>query len=593
MANIRAITNKYVPQYVGNVNEEVGTLLKDYQTKQTTVLNAANELDDSFGIAASQLDETDRKGFEQYTKGIKDSLKGYTDEEYVGNLDRKIVHQGNQFKNIYGVFKDNTARKRKFVEDITKSGLSEDEQQRYLTLANKKNGSLQYDPINGSVANRFNPIEVIKNPDANKMLSLIEGIIPVDKGIEYVSPDLKQVSKVPRPDLGFLERSYERKIINNDTVGKISSKLTNDPEYQQYYQRQLELGGGGEKGKEYANAKHNQILKSITSGLQLGEKNNESIKLDDIVSHNMKKKADVEKDAEEEKLVGKLTLGTPMNKKMFNADHIADMNSLSIEANEKGDTQRGKDIAGYTKRIEDKYGIKYGKDYEQISILGVKKLRILNDSKKHLVEQANADIQKDAMNTTTEYPHFSFSKKSSNEIMSSNFQQSMGNLTQKNTFATDKHNALYTPMDANTNEPLTIKQMSKLKNAQFMNISTTPNGLYFTGRSNGSSKEQEEGSTDSDFTFNMKVPNEGKVLDVLVQLGEMSSGKKNAYMKLQGVDDNYGNYKQIDVRGNKVLVKKVLPSEGGSGYIAKHSKGVEKFNTFSDLVEFLGNAEDK
>ena len=302
----------------------------------------------------------------------------------------------------------------------------------------------------------------------------------------------------------------------------------------------------------------------------------------------MKKKSDVATEGEEDKLVGKLTLGTPMNRKMFDADHIADLNSLAIKEGEAGNKEKQTHIANYIKRIEDKYGIKYGKDYEQVNILGVNKLRILNDSKKHLVEQANADIQKDAMNTTAEYPHYSFSKKSSNEIMNNNFQQTMANLTEKNKVWDDKHNALFTPMDANTNQPLTIKQMSKLKNAQFMNITTTPHGVYYTGRSNGSSKEQEEGSTDSDFTFNIKAPNEGKTLDTLVQLGEMTHGEKNAYMKLQGLDDNFGNFKQVDFKGSKLLIKKVLPSEGGDGYVVKNSAGTRKVSSFGDLVKLIG-----
>ena len=591
MANITAITSKYVPQYVGGIDKEVNSLLKDYQTKQDTVLNSANELNDSFGIAASQLDATDRESFNKYTAGIKENLKKYTENDYVGNLDRKIIHDSNQFKSIYSVFQDNTKRKQKFIDDISKSGLSEDKQQKYLALANKKNGSLQYDPITQGVNNKFSPIEVIKNPDVNKMINLLDGQIPKEKGYDYMSPDGKQFSSVPRPELNYVKREYDRKIINDRTIANINNKLITDPEYNNFYQRNIELGG-----KKYAEEEHSKTLQSIVSGLKVGEFNSQSFKTDDMVEYGMKQsmeRASKKAIERESDLVGDSILETPINFKTHNFENLADLTSEYNKAFQSGDKDKVTNLANYINKFEKKYGVTYGQDYEQLNLGITKKQRILNDAKKHLVEQATEDIKQDAMNTTSSYKSFGFNKEADNKIMDRNFQQMLGNLTSKNTLSDDKTNALYTPMDIKTNEPLSIKQMQNLKNAQFGSSILTSHGVYYTGRSNGSNKEQDSsGSTDSDFNFLLKVPNQLQVLTNLENLHNITSGQKKAYIKLQGLDDNYGNFKTIDVRGSKLMVKKLLPSDGeGTGYKVKNTSGTKTIATFEELVDLLGTLE--
>ena len=79
----------------------------------------------------------------------------------------------------------------------------------------------------------------------------------------------------------------------------------------------------------------------------------------------------------------------------------------------------------------------------------------------------------------------------------------------------------------------------------------------------------------------------------MVKLGQINEGDKLAYIKLQGLDTNFGNYKKFKLSdGREVVVKKLLPSdEQGVGYILKDNKSTYKIDSFQDLIKTISDKE--
>lgn len=578
------ITNKHISTYAGTPTQELGQLYKHYQDKQDTVLNSRGELEDALDIASSTLDDEDRNLFNQVTGNIRNELSSLSEQNYVGNLDKKLINQSRKFKTMYSQFAENTARKQKFKEELAKSGKSEQEQQMYLDFAKRKSGNLQYDPITGGIRNKFIPTDIIKDPDAHALMGELDNLIPTQEGKEYINPETGERKNYPFEG-ATLENNYKRKQVTPEIQKRIEARVMDLP-YQNWLRRQAEIGG-----KDFAEQKHKQFMSSILSGLSVNQFDNNSIDYEEVTKSVLKGQKERKQVQKENEGIGDLLLPTPYNKKPFNAENIGDLNSLANEAQEKGDKEKANNIVKYRDNIDKKYGLQYGKDYEVINLGVGKKLRILNDNKKELIERANSDIQKDATPSTKLFKTIGFDKESDYKSLDRNLQQTLGNLSSTNWIADDKMKALYHPEDAITGEPLNKEQLTKLKNVQFAGINLTTDGVYYRGRSNSSSKEQDSSdSTKSDFNFRIKVPNQADVINSLIKSGRITPQVGNAYKVSQGLDTNFGNYKKIELPNlQPLLVKKFLPSEGKEGYQVTKGKDTIELSTYEDLLQLLSN----
>jgi len=583
------VTSKHISTYAGLPTQELGQLYSHYQGKQDKVLNSKGELEDALDMASANLDDEDRNLFNSATGNLRNDLSKLSEQDYVGNLDTKLINQARKFKSMYSQFAENTARKQKFKEELAKSGKSEQEQQMYLNYARQKSGGLQYDPITGAVKNKFIPVSIVKDPDAHAIMGELDNLIPVQEGKEYINPETNE--RKPYPFEGAtLENNYKRKQVTPEIQKKIENRIMDLP-YQNWLKMQAELGG-----KEYAEQKHKEFVSSIVNGLSISQYNNNSIDYEDVTKSLLKGQKERKQIEKENAVVGDLLLPTPYNKKSFEADNIGHINSLANEAEQKGDTERAKNIVQYRDRIDKQFGLKYGKDYEVLNMGVGKTLRILNDGKKSLIEKANLAVQQDAMSSTQLFKTFGFDKESDYKSLDRNLQQSLGNLSSANVLSDDKMKAQYHPEDASTGKPLSKEQLTKMKNVEFGGINLTTDGVYYKGRSSGSSKEQNsEDSSKSDFNFRIKVPNQIEVVNNLVKSGKIESWIAKAYIASQGLDNMFGNYKKIKVEGfPEILVKKNLPSEGLKGeYTIKTPNGNDVAVSYEDLLGKLSNLYKK
>jgi hypothetical protein len=572
--NIRPITNKYVSQYVGTPLAELGNIYDKHQEKQDTAINSRNELLDSIESASALLHPEDREMFKQYAGNKVGELQKISREEYVGNLDTKLRNDASKFKAIYGQLKENSTRREKFDEALAGSDLGADTQQLYMQYAQKMNGKSTFDPITGSLSHKFVAPSILKDPDAHTYVAELDGLVDKVKGRYYVNPITGKTNNFQLE--GYTHKvDTENKQISPQKEVEIRDRIKGG--YRKTYDRDLELGG-----KEYADKKQNNFENSVLSALKVGTSSSSVSELTDVAKDDIKEAHKTTRESQKQKKeqtdMDALAGVESVIYRRHDLDNIGAINSKALQLQEKGDTTNANNIIAYRDRIDKKYGLKYGVDYTSYSVAGKQGYHVINDNKKHLIELANADIQKDAMPVTQLNQNYVFTKAEEQNTLNRHLSDNLANLS-TDEWGDDKMTAMYHPTDAHTGEPLTKVQMAKLKNITFSAMQLTPDGIIYSGRSNSSNKDQNENdSTDSDFKFHIKMPNQESILKGLVNSGKVEPKVAHAYQLTQGLTSNYGNSKTIKIHGKPdLIIKQFLPSDDDGKGISddegvKHSK---------------------
>lgn len=586
-SNISPITSKYASRYVGNPNQEIATLGEYLQKRQDNVLSARDDLQSALDITRRGLDDEDGAVFNVYAKDLRDKLNKLSSEDYVGNLDNHLRNQAVEFKNTASHFVENSQRKQKFREALSTSGLSEEEQMMHLLYARKKSGNLTYNPATGRIDNKFMPVEIIKNPDTSKVIERLKNeIVPTETTL-YVDPsDPKKQSKLPFD--GALTRKVKERRIDTNKEKEIENMMLNNADYAKYIQRMKEMGGN-----EYAYAKHQANMASIFSGLRVGDFSNDTYEpnaiAEDVKKHIAKKNVDKEYERKEDEEIGNLVLPTPANNKLHNFERVSDIDRQAIKWQSEGNNERANSVNEYKKRKLAQYGLSES-DYNSTN-WGVGHNESYKSGKEDRFRMLNEDLKKDANVSTTMYKTITFNKESQLGVLDRSFQHSLGNLT-----TGSKKGSSYIPEDLLTGKALNEDQMKKLNNAKFSGIVLTSNGAYYVGRSSGSDKNRDskgDGSSDSDFNFRIKVPNQIDVLTNLVSMKKLDGKTANSMIATQGIDDNFGQSKPVKTDKGTVYVKRILPSEKKAGqgdYEVRTRSGEKEYvDTYQDLLKLLNN----
>ena len=578
------LTN-YVSSYVGNPFSEVVNLAQARQLKQQKVIDTRDDLGEALSMASRNLDDEDRQAFAVYSNQLRDELSQISEDKYVGNLDNKLRNKAIDFQNTHSHFKENTERKQKYIEALAQSGLSEEEQAMYLNYAKAKSGTINYDPINKGIRNKFVPVNILKAPDVKGVVNSLKGEIPTEERTYYVNPENpKQVSEMPVA--GWHTAKVKQRVVGKDRVEKIGDMLLNDPDYVKYIKRTAELGG-----KDYAEKKHTEILKSIVSGVSVGDFSNTEIKEDEsskeLRTHANKKLFDKKlEDKESEDLNGML-LPTPQNSRMHEFKDVGDIDREANTNFEKGNKEVGNNQVAYKNRLLKKYGLS-AKDYELMNYAGYHKVQVSAEKKK-LFDMVNRDLEKDSQVATTTYKSFTPNKESQLGMLDRNFEAMVGNLT-----TGSRKGSAYIPEDMLTGKPLDEDQMKKLKNVKYVSTILTSDGVFQIGRSSGSEKDRKDGASESDFTFRLKPTNQEDILRNLVKMKKIDGKTATSLMLTQGVDNMYGEKKRIPLHNKQTLfVRRVLPSEDKQGVEYEISDLSGNKVTASNYNELLGIINNK
>ena len=477
-----------------------------------------------------------------------------------------------------------------YLKTPVQSGLSEEEQALTLNYARRKSGDLVFNPVTGRLDNKFVPVNIIKNPDVSQVIDKLKNEIVPEETTLYVDPnDTTKKSRIPFD--GALEEKIKQRVLTKEKVADIENMMLNNPNYKDYISRMAEIGG-----KEYAEAKHKSNMASIVSGLNVGNFSQSTFSLNDIdkevIKHGKIKSMDRKQEEADSRLVDDLVLPTSINSKLHDFETIGDLDRDIISSKEKGDNIRSSDVTAYKKRLQDKYHLS-NKDYDLYNLWLTHHESVPND-KKQLFRKMSEDIKADSQLSSTSHKTFTLSKESDLKVLDRSFKHALSNL-----HSNSKSGMGMLAEDAQTGQPLSDEQKKYLNDAEFTGIVTSSDGVYYMGRSfsnKGNREEKGDGTGKGDFTFRVKVPNQGDVISTLVKMKKLDAKTGQSLILTQGLDRNFGNKKPIRLsNGENIYVKRLLPSErpseGGDYQISRPNGEKINVSSYEELLKIINKLQ--